>query len=61
MKMVEFNTHSILRAQQGRPPDKPVDFDWFFDALLLTSIWAWGMGFTYGEGVACWLKTLFSE
>jgi len=23
MKMVEFNIHSILRAQQGRPPVRP--------------------------------------
>ena len=59
--MVEIDIHAILRKQKKKPPDKPVEIDWFFDALLLTSIWAWGMGFTYGEVVACWLKTLFSE
>jgi hypothetical protein len=59
--MVEIDIHSILRKQKKNPPDKPVEIDWFFDVLLLSSIWAWGMGYTYGEVVACWLKTLFSE
>ena len=52
--MVEYNIHSILRAQRGHPPDKPVEIDWFFDVLLLSSIWAWGMGYTYGEVLIKW-------
>lgn len=47
--MVEFDIHSILRKQKKNPPDKPVEIDWFFDVLLLSSIWAWGMGYSYGE------------
>jgi len=59
--MVEFNIHSILRAQKRRPPDTPVEASYFWEVWLLLCIWAWGIGYTYGEVVACWLKTLSSE
>lgn len=51
---MNFDIHSILRAQQGRPPDKPVEIDYFWEAWLLLCIWAWGMGFTYGEVICQW-------
>ena len=54
MKMVEFDIHSILRAQQGRPPDTPVEASLFWEVWLLLCIWAWGMGFTYGEVICQW-------
>ena len=54
--MVEFNIHAILRAQQRRPPNKPVEIDYVFDFLLLMAIWAWGIGHTYGEVIMEWLK-----
>jgi len=55
MKMVEFNIHSILRAQK----DKPVDIDQFdvslfWEVWLLLCIWAWGMGYQYGEVIVQW-------
>ena len=55
MKMVEYNIHSILRAQK----DKPVEIDQFdvslfWEVWFLLCIWAWGMGFTYGEVIWQW-------
>ena len=55
MKIVEINIHSILRAQK----DKPVEIDQFdaslfWEVWLLICIWAWGMGYTYGEVVLKW-------
>jgi hypothetical protein len=52
--MVEFNIHSILRAQKGRPPDTPVDASYFWEAWILLCIWAWGMGYSYGEVLVKW-------
>ena len=46
-----FDIHSILRAQQGRPPDTPVEVSLFWEIWILLCIWAWGMGYTYGEVV----------
>ena len=51
--MVEYNIHSILRAQK----DKPVEIDQFdvslfWEVWLLLCIWAWGIGYTYGEVLA---------
>ena len=54
MKVVEFNIHSILRAQKGRPPDTPVDASYFWEVWLLLCIWAWGIGYTYGEVLVKW-------
>ena len=53
--MVEYNIHSILRAQK----DKPVEIDQFDVSLLgggwfLLCIWAWGMGYSYGEVLVKW-------
>ena len=53
--MVEYNIHSILRAQK----DKPVEIDQFdvslfWEVLLLLCIWAWGMGYQYGEVLVKW-------
>ena len=56
MGMIENNIHSILRAQK----DKPVDIDQFTDdslfweVWLLLCIWAWGIGYTYGEVIWQW-------
>ena len=47
--MVEFNIHSILRAQEGRAQDKPLEIDYFFDAMLWAMVMAWSLGFRYGE------------
>ncbi len=52
MKMVEIDIHAILRKQKKKPPDKPVEIDYFWEAWLLLCIWAWGMGYTYGEVIA---------
>ena len=49
--------HSILRAQQGRPPDTPVDASLFWEIWLILCIWAWGMGHTYGEVIASWIQS----
>lgn len=51
-----FDLHSILRAQQGRPPDTPVEVSYFWEVWLLLCVWAWGIGHTYGEVVWAWLK-----
>lgn len=53
--MVEFDIHSILRAQK----DKPVEIDQFdvslfWEVWLLLCIWAWGMGYSYGEVLVKW-------
>ena len=49
-----FDIHSILRAQKGRPPDTPVDASLFWEVWLLLCIWAWGMGYSYGEVLVKW-------
>jgi hypothetical protein len=61
MKMVEYNIHSILRAQRGHPPDTPVEASYFWEVWLLLCIWAWGIGHTYGEVIICWLRLLSLE
>ena len=57
MKMVEFDIHSILRAQQGRPPDTPVEASYFREVWLLLCIAAWGVGYTYGEAITAWIRS----
>lgn len=53
MEMVEYNIHSILRAQESKPVEiDQFDVSLFWEVWLLLCIWAWGMGFTYGEVVA---------
>jgi len=32
MKMVEIDIHAILRKQKKKPPDKPVEIDYFWEA-----------------------------
>ena len=50
-----FDIHSILRAQK----DKPVEIDQFdvslfWEVWILLCIWAWGMGYSYGEVLVKW-------
>lgn len=49
---MEFDIHSILRAQKRRPPDTPVEASLFWEVWLLLCIWAWGIGYSYGEVLA---------
>ena len=55
MEMVEYNIHSILRAQESKPVEiDQFDVSLFWEVWLLLCIWAWGMGYTYGEVVLKW-------
>lgn len=55
MEMVEYNIHSILRAQESKPVEiDQFDVSLFWEVWLLLCIWAWGMGHTYGEVVVKW-------
>ncbi len=51
--MVEYNIHSILRAQESKPVeiDQFTDSSPFWEVWFLLCIWAWGIGHTYGEVV----------
>ena len=52
MEMVEYNIHSILRAQESKPVEiDQFDVSLFWEVWLLLCIWAWGIGHTYGEVV----------
>lgn len=48
----------ILRAQQAKPVeiDRFTDASLFWDVWLLLCIWAWGIGYSYGEEIMGWLK-----
>ena len=52
MEMVEYNIHSILRAQESKPVEiDQFDVSLFWEVWILLCIWAWGIGHTYGEVV----------
>ena len=53
--MVEFNIHAILRAQESKPVEiDQFDVSLFWEVWLLLCIWAWGMGYQYGEVLIKW-------
>ena len=55
MEMVEYNIHSILRAQESKPVEiDQFDVSLFWEVWLLLCIWAWGMGYSYGEVLVKW-------
>ena len=55
MKMVEFDIHAILRAQESKPVEiDQFDVSLFWEVWLLLCIWAWGIGYTYGEVTVKW-------
>ena len=52
MEMVEYNIHSILRAQESKPVEiDQFDVSLFWEVWILLCIWAWVIGHTYGEVV----------
>ena len=57
MEMVEYNIHSILRAQESKPVEiDQFDVSLFWEVWILLCIWAWGIGHTYGEVIAAWTR-----
>ena len=53
--MVEYNIHSILRKQKDKPVEiDQVDVSLFWEVWILLCIWAWGMGYQYGEVLVKW-------